>query len=111
MTLFWGVFSIAFAMYANRLGSLIEAVNKVGSIFYGTMLAVFLIAFYLPHVKGTAAFSAALIALGAVLYCAANTSMAWLWWNVVGCVVGVVSALVIQWFLGFGARGRNPATP
>ena len=109
MTIFWGVFSIAFAMYANRLGSLIEAVNKVGSIFYGTMLAVFLIAFYLPHVKGTAAFSGALVALGAVLYCAANTSMAWLWWNVVGCVVGVVSALIIQAFIGGAAAGGAAA--
>ena len=99
MTVFWGLFSIVFAMYANRLGSLIEAVNKVGSIFYGTMLAVFLVAFYLPWVKGTAAFTGALIALAAVLYCAANTNMAWLWWNVVGCVVGVVSAVVIQFAL------------
>jgi solute:Na+ symporter, SSS family len=99
MTVFWGLFSIAFAMYANRLGSLIEAVNKVGSIFYGTMLAVFLVAFYLPWVKGTAAFTAALIALATVLYCAANTGMAWLWWNVVGCVVGVVSAVAIQFVL------------
>lgn len=107
MTVFWGLFSIAFAMYANRLGSLIEAVNKVGSIFYGTMLAVFLIAFYLPWVKGTAAFSGALIALGAVLYCASYTNMAWLWWNVVGCVVGVVASLVIQAVL---PKPRTPAT-
>ena len=106
MTVFWGLFSIAFAMYANRLGSLIEAVNKVGSIFYGTMLAVFLIAFYLPWVKGTAAFSGAIIALGAVLYCASYTSMAWLWWNVVGCVVGVVASLLIQAVL---PKPRTPA--
>ena len=107
MTFFWGVFCIVFAMFANRLGSLIEAVNKVGSIFYGTMLAIFLIAFYIPWVKGTATFAGAVIALAAVLYCAANTTMAWLWWNVVGCVVGVLSAIVIQFVVD---RRPRPST-
>jgi SSS family solute:Na+ symporter len=96
MTVFWGAFCIAFGMYANRLGSLIVAVNKVGSWFYGTMLAIFLLAFYFKRVGGRATFLAALIAELAVFLCARYTDMAWLWWNVVGCVVGVTAAVLLQ---------------
>jgi len=96
MTVGWGAFCIAFALYANQLGSLIVAVNKVGSFFYGTMLAVFLLAFYAKRVGATATFYGALVALAAVVLCSIFTNMAWLWWNVVGCVVGVVAAFVIQ---------------
>ena len=99
MTVFWGAFCIVFALYANQLGSLIVAVNRVGSLFYGTMLAIFLIAFYAKHVGATAVFYGALIAEATVLLCWLFTDMAWLWWNVVGCVVGVAAALMIQAFL------------
>jgi SSS family solute:Na+ symporter len=96
MTLFWGLFCIGFALYANQLGSLIVMVNKVGSLFYGTMLAVFLIAFYVKHVTGPSMFWAALISQTTVFICAATLSIAWLWWNVIGCVTGVVAALLIE---------------
>ncbi len=96
MTIFWGVFCIVFALYANQLGSLIVAVNRVGSLFYGTMLAIFLVAFYAKHVGATAVFYGAIIAEATVLLCWLFTDMAWLWWNVVGCVVGVVASMVIQ---------------
>lgn len=96
MTIFWGVFCIGFAEYATQLGSLIEAVNKLGSFFYGTILAIFLLAFYTKHVQGTAAFFGAVVGQVAVALCAAFSDMAWLWWNVVGCVVSIVAALVIQ---------------
>jgi SSS family solute:Na+ symporter len=96
MTVGWGAFCIVFALYANQLGSLIVAVNRVGSFFYGTMLAIFLVAFYIQRVGGTAILWGALIAEGAVTLCALYTDMAWLWWNVVGCVVGVVAAVVVQ---------------
>jgi len=96
MTVFWGAFCIVFALYANQLGSLIVAVNRVGSLFYGTMLAIFLVAFYAKHVGATAVFYGALIAEATVLLCWLFTDMAWLWWNVVGCVVGVGAAMVIQ---------------
>jgi len=115
MTVFWGLFCMGFASYANRLGSLIEAVNQVGSLFYGTMLAIFLVAFYLPRIGGTAVFWGAVISEAAIFYCKFFTDVAWLWWNVVGCVVGVVAAALIQWFGGFGVTGSrgagNPATP
>jgi len=96
MTVFWGVFCIGFGLYANRFGALIVAVNVVGSLFYGTMLAIFLVAFYIPRIGGTAMFYGAIIAFASVLACAKFTDMAWLWWNVVGCVVGVVAAIVLQ---------------
>lgn len=102
MTVFWGTFCIVFALYANRLGSLIVAVNKVGSLFYGTMLAIFLVAFYAKRVGGTAMLWGALIAEIAVLLCARYSTMAWLWWNVVGCVVGVAAAMTIQ----YAVRGK-----
>lgn len=100
MTVFWGAFCIVFALYANQLGSLIVAVNRVGSLFYGTMLAIFLVAFYAKHVGSTAVFYGALIAEATVLLCWLFTDMAWLWWNVVGCVVGVGASLMIQMMLG-----------
>ncbi len=96
MTVFWGLFAIGFAEFANRLGSLIVAVNKVGSFVYGTILAIFLLAFYTKRVGGTAAFIGAVIGEAAVVWCAAFTNLAWLWWNVIGCGVGVGAALIIQ---------------
>ena len=112
LTIFWGAFCIAFALYANQLGSLIVAVNKVGSFFYGTMLAIFLVAFYAKFVGGTAMLWGALIAEVAVVLCARYTDMAWLWWNVVGCVVGVGAAMLIQ-LLMWGRRpgGRAAGVP
>jgi SSS family solute:Na+ symporter len=91
----WGIYAIAFAQYASRLGSLIEAVNILGSLFYGTMLAIFLIAFYLKWIGGTATFWAAFAGEIVVLSCYFFTTIPWLWYNVIGCgvVVGVASIL------------------
>jgi SSS family transporter len=111
MTIFWGVFAIGFAEFAGHMGSLIEAVNRIGSYVYGTILAIFLLAFYARRVGGRAAFIGALIGEAAVILCSIYTDMAWLWWNVVGCVVGVVAALLVQ-ATGIGApqslRRSNP---
>ena len=104
MTLFWGAFCIVFAMYANQLGSLIVMVNKVGSLFYGTMLAVFLVAFYVKHVRATAMFWAAIVSQITVFICAATLEVAWLWWNVIGCGVGVTAALIFQGVVSAGQR-------
>jgi Na+/proline symporter len=110
MTVFWGVFCIVFALFANQLGSLIVMVNQVGSLFYGTMLAVFLIAFYFKHVGATAMFWAALVSQATVFLCAATLNIAWLWWNVIGCTVGVAAALLFQAFLPrTGSRLHYPA--
>jgi len=97
---FWGLYAIAFAQFAGGLGALIEAVNIVGSLFYGTMLGIFLIAFYVKRVGGWAAFWAALMGEAAVLACAYFTDISWLWYNVIGCAVVVAGALALQWVSG-----------
>jgi Na+/proline symporter len=99
-TVFWGMFAIAFAQYAGQLGSLIEAVNRLGSLFYGTILGIFLLGFYFDRVGGTAAFVGALAGELVVLYCFYFTGIAYLWFNVIGALVVVTTALVITPFSG-----------
>jgi Na+/proline symporter len=94
-TLGWGAFAIAFAENASRLGSLIEAVNILGSLF-GTILGVFLIAFLVRRVGGTAVFLAAIAAEALVVACYALTPISFLWYNVVGCAAVVVFALALD---------------
>jgi SSS family solute:Na+ symporter len=96
----WGVYAIIFAQYATHLGALVEAVNILGSLFYGTLLGIFLLAFYVKRVGGTATFIAAFIGEAVVLYCFAFTDVAWLWYNVIGCGVVVVVAVLINPFVG-----------
>jgi SSS family solute:Na+ symporter len=104
----WGVYGIAFAQYASRLGSLIEAVNILGSLFYGTLLGVFLLAFYFKWVGGTTTFIATFVGEAVVLYCFTFTDIAWLWYNVVGCGVLVAVALLINpIFKSPGTGGAN----
>ncbi len=91
-TVAWGAFAIAFAESASRLGSLVEAVNILGSLFYGTILGVFLLAFYARRPSGTAVFVAALGAEALVVACFALTGISFLWYNVIGCAAVVALA-------------------
>jgi solute:Na+ symporter, SSS family len=91
-TIFWGFYAIAFALFANRLGSLIEAVNILGSLFYGTILGIFLIAFYLKNIGGDATFYSAIIAELVVMACYFFTDIPFLWYNVIGCVLLILLA-------------------
>ncbi len=102
-TAFWGCFAIAFAEYGRNLGSLIVAVNVVGSLFYGGMLGVFVLAFFFPRVGGTAAFIGVLAGEAAIFYCRWFTDLAFLWYNVVGCLVVVAVGLLLS------GAGRRPA--
>lgn len=95
-TMFWGFYAIVFALFANRLGSLIEAVNILGSLFYGTILGIFLIAFYLKKIGGNATFYSALIAELVVLACFVFTEIPYLWFNVIGCVLLIILALILN---------------
>ena len=106
----WGVYAVFFAQYASKLGSLVEAVNILGSLFYGTMLAIFLIAFYLKRVGGTAAFFGALVGEAVVLYCFFFTTIPWLWYNVIGCGVVITVAVLIQLFARSAVVG-SPRIP
>lgn len=95
-TVFWGVYAISFALFAKELGSLIEAVNILGSLVYGTILGIFLTAFYFKKVKGTPTFLAALIAEILVLYCYLFTEIPFLWYNVIGCLTVIIIALFLN---------------
>ena len=92
-TAFWGCYAIVFAQYGKNLGALIEAVNIVGSLFYGGMLGVFVLAFYFPRVRGTAAFAGVLAGEAAIFSAHFFTQISFLWYNVIGCLVVVGTAL------------------
>jgi len=95
-TFAWGVFCVVVALYASRLGNLIEAVNILGSLFYGTILGIFLVAFYMKHIGGRAVFVAALIAEAFIVYAWITDLTAFLWLNVIGCILVMVLAWIIQ---------------
>jgi Na+/proline symporter len=95
-TIMWGGFAIFFALFANSLGSLIEAVNILGSLFYGTILGIFLVAFYIKRVSGNSVFTAAVIAEIIVLNLYAFTDIPYLWFNFIGCMIVVIFALIFQ---------------
>jgi Na+/proline symporter len=106
-TVFWGLYAICFAQFANHLGSLIEAVNILGSLFYGTILGLFCIAFYFKKIGGNATFTAALIAEAVVLSCYFFTAIPYLWFNVIGCLILVVLAHLLNPFLDRGGPARS----
>jgi len=96
-TLFWGIYAIAVAEFANRMGSLIEAVNVLGSLFYGTILGIFLVAFYLKKVKGGLVFYAALVSEAVVIAIYNFSSISFLWYNVIGCLLVMALSLAFRW--------------
>ena len=90
-----GRIAISFALFANLLENLIQAINILGSIFYGSILGIFLVAFFLRFVRGSAVFVAALTSQGLVLILFYTTKIGYLWYNVLGCVaVLTLSALL-----------------
>jgi len=93
-TFFWGIFCIATAMFATKLGSLIEAVNILGSLFYGTILGIFVVAFYLKFIKSKAVLIGAIFAELAVIMVYIADWVSFLWLNVIGCLLVIlISAL------------------
>lgn len=94
-SLFWVGFAVLFAENAGRAGSLVEAVNILGSLFYGTILGIFLSGFLLRGANGTHVFIAALVAEAAVLLCWKLTPISFLWYNLVGCVLTVGIAALL----------------
>ncbi|GAB3988855.1 hypothetical protein GCM10028807_12420 [Spirosoma daeguense] len=95
VTIGWGIFCIIVAQFANQLGSMIEAVNILGSLFYGVILGVFVVAFYAKSIGGGATFWATIIAEALVVLSWYLDLTAFLWLNVIGCllVVGIAWAL------------------
>ena len=96
VTVFWGIFCVIVALFASKLGNLIEAVNILGSLFYGTILGIFLVAFYLKKVGGTAVFYAAIITEAIIIGIYLADIMAFLWLNVIGCLLVMLIASILE---------------
>ncbi len=96
----WGVFCIIIAMFAQNIGnSLIEAVNILGSIFYGVILGVFLVAFWIKYVQAQAVFISAIISQIAVIAIYKADIISFLWLNVIGALLVVILSFILQLFL------------
>ncbi len=98
-TLIWGVFTVMIALYANKLGNLLEAVNILGSLFYGTILGIFLVAFYVKRVGGKAVFWSAVLSEILVVWIWRLDVVAFLWLNLIGCALVIINGLLIQQIL------------
>ncbi|GAB2634294.1 sodium:solute symporter [Belliella aquatica] len=105
LTAFWGIFAILFATYATLFENLIQAVNLLGSLFYGTILGIFLVGFYMKWIKGNAVFIAALMAEIVILLIhwrngesllGVNIDIGYLWYNAIGCLLLMLFAAIIQ---------------
>ena len=106
-TAFWGLVAISFALFAGFLENLIEATNILGSIFYGVILGIFLVAFFFRRVGGSAVFVAAVAAQALVIAMYASLNLGYLWYNVIGCAICIVASLSLQAVLG--PRTPSPA--
>lgn len=107
ITLLWGGMAITFAMVASLFDNLIEAVNILGSLFYGTILGVFLVAFFIKRVQGNAVFIAALIAEATVISLFYFSDLGFLWFNVIGCFMVVLISLLLQTFIPIDIEAQN----
>jgi Na+/proline symporter len=96
LTVAWGLFAIGVASFANLVENLIEAGNILGSIFYGSILGLFLAAFFLRDVRGSAVFFAALLAQTLVLVLFFTASISYLWYNLIGCAAVLVFGTILQ---------------
>jgi Na+/proline symporter len=97
-TVFWGLLAVAFASFAALLDNLIQAVNILGSIFYGVILGIFLVAFFLPKIRGTAVFYGAILGQIGVVTLFFASDIGFLWFNLIGCVLVMGFASVFQLF-------------
>ncbi|MFQ5741603.1 MAG: hypothetical protein ACE5JX_21610, partial [Acidobacteriota bacterium] len=102
-TLLWGLFAVAVALRTGQLGSLIEAVNQIGSYFYGSLLGVFLLAFLFKWTNGTGAFWG-LIAGMATVFMVSFSDLSWLYYNVVGALVVILVGVMVS----LGWERANP---
>ena len=95
-TLIWGIIAILFASVGNLFENLIQLVNIIGSVFYGTILGIFLVAIFIKHVQGKAVFWAALISEAIILFLFCYDVVSFLWLNVIGAILTILLALAFQ---------------
>jgi SSS family solute:Na+ symporter len=92
----WGVLAVLFAAFASLVDNLIQAVNILGSLFYGTILGLFLVAFFFARVGATAVFVAALLSETVVIAVWLTTGVGFLWFNVIGCAIVIAASLALS---------------
>ncbi|MBK7602666.1 MAG: sodium:solute symporter [Saprospiraceae bacterium] len=100
-TVLWGLLAMAFAMFCSLFENLIQAVNIVGSLFYGAVLGVFAVAFFFKKIGGTAVFWAAILSEVVILtlYLLGEKgiiNIAFLWYNLIGCVLVIILGIILQ---------------
>lgn len=95
-TLFWGIIAIVFACVSSLFENLIQLVNIIGSIFYGTVLGIFLIGFYINYVKGKAVFFGACISQLAIFYIFYLDIVSYLWLNAIGAGMTILLSYILQ---------------
>jgi SSS family transporter len=110
-TLFWGVFASVVAIWAVELGSLIEVVNRFGSLFYGSILGVFILAVGFPRANGTGAFVGMIAGMSVIVSLATFTRLAFLWHNPIGALVVVSVGMVVSLLTGSRAPGAGSGEP
>ena len=102
-TALWGMVAVGFALFAHLVENLIQALNIVGSVFYGVLLGIFIVGFFLRRVGGTAVFFGAILAEAIVLLGYFSTNIGYLWYNLIGCVACLLLSCALQALLGRGA--------
>jgi solute:Na+ symporter, SSS family len=95
-TVFWGIYATIFAFFTSNLGPVIEAINKIGSYFYGALLGVFLLAIFTRRTNGTGAFSGIIAGMFSVWAVIQFASISWLYNNVVGAIVAFVVGYAVS---------------
>lgn len=98
-TIFWGLICVGMALYASKVGNLLEYVNQLGSYIYGTILGVFVVAFYLKKVRGDAVFIAAIVTEISICILGLKGAVAYLWLNAIGCFLVILIAVIVNHFL------------
>lgn len=95
-TAFWGLVAVGFAQYGRNFGALIQAVNIIGSLFYGGLLGVFVLAFFFKNVGANGAFCGVLVGEAAIFTAALFTKVSFLWYNVIGCLVVIMAGVMVS---------------
>ena len=95
-TIMWGIIAIIFASFGTLFENLIQLVNLIGSIFYGTILGIFLVAFFIKKVKGNAVFYSACISQTLIFLIYFLSTVGYLWLNFIGAFFTIISAIIIQ---------------
>ncbi len=105
-TLLWGIIAILFACVGTLFENLIQLVNIVGSIFYGTVLGIFLVGFYIKYIKATSIFWCALLSQALIIYIYSLDIVSFLWLNFIGAILTILLSLVSQFIINQKAKIR-----